>query len=66
MFFTIFPCLAICSEPLCATYASFGGGGSHILNNATSSQKHLLVLDIHNLFKSISILSINTLGMEKN
>ena len=27
---TIFPDLAIYSEPLCATYASFGGGGSHI------------------------------------
>ena len=28
--FTIFPYLAIYSEPLCATYASFGGVGSHI------------------------------------
>ena len=27
---TIFPHLAIYSEPLCATYASFGGRGPHI------------------------------------
>ena len=27
---TIFPYFAIYSEPLCATYASFDGGGSHI------------------------------------
>ena len=27
---TIFPYFAIYSEPLCATYASFGGGGSHM------------------------------------
>ena len=27
---TIFPYFAIYSEPLCATYASFGGGGSQI------------------------------------
>ena len=30
-FLTISPYLAIYSEPLCATYASFGGGGSHII-----------------------------------
>ena len=29
-FLTIFPYLAIYSEPLCATYASFGGGGSQM------------------------------------
>ena len=32
-FLTIFPYLTIYSEPLCVTYASFGGGGSHMLIN---------------------------------
>ena len=30
-FLTIFPYLAIYSEPLGMTYASFGGGGSHMV-----------------------------------
>ena len=30
-FFTIFRHLAIYSEPVCATYASFGGGGSQVV-----------------------------------
>ena len=34
--FTIFAYFAIYSEPLCATYVSFGGGGSHV--NNTGSQ----------------------------
>ena len=32
----MFPNLAIYSEPLCETYASFGGEGSHMVNMVTT------------------------------
>ena len=38
-FLTIFPYLAIYSETLCATYASFGGGGSHIFTQLTFTDR---------------------------
>ena len=40
-FLTIFLYLAIYSEPLCATYASFGGGGSHIINEFKKRRKRV-------------------------
>ena len=44
-FLTIFPYLAIYSEPLCATYVSFGGGGSHITSHKKLFEPHFVGSD---------------------
>ena len=49
---TIFPYFAIYSEPLFATYASFGGGGSHITDSDGCRP-----LKSHNYFSGLGEMS---------